>query len=156
MAKQRIKDQFIQNWSSRLDDSTRALFYNNIRIFHMQPYFLQVNLHKFCTALTRLRVSSHRLQIEAGRWHRPESIPINNRKCNICNQIEDEYHFILECTLYREIRARLIPNYFTRRPNMYKLIELFQSNDARINRCLSSFIYKAFAIRNQSLYNNIL
>ena len=29
LVKQRLTDQFIQNWNSRLNDSTRALFYRN-------------------------------------------------------------------------------------------------------------------------------
>ena len=48
--------------------------------------------------MARFRVSSHRLQIEAGRWSRPIRTPIiDEHKCIVCNYLEDEYHFILEC-----------------------------------------------------------
>ena len=32
LVKQRLTDQFIQNWNSRLNDSTRALFYRNFSL----------------------------------------------------------------------------------------------------------------------------
>ena len=74
--------------------------------------------------MSRIRMSSHRLQIEAGRWHRPQSIPLNERKYIICNNVEDEFHFILECTKYNEIRRKYIKKYFWQRPNISKFIEL--------------------------------
>ena len=54
-------------------------------------------------ALTRLRTSSHMLAIETGRYCRPK-IPINNRVCLHCNQVEDETHFILHCNRYTNQR----------------------------------------------------
>jgi len=36
-----------------------------------------------------LLLSSHNLHIETGRWHRPHSIPREDRTCNICNKLED-------------------------------------------------------------------
>ena len=39
----------------------------------------------------------------------------------MCNVLEDEFHFILECPLYRDLRTELISKYFWRRPNMPKL-----------------------------------
>ena len=50
---------------------------------------------KISHALSKLRVSSHRLQIEAGRWVRPRRIPVNERKCTICQVVEDEFHYVL-------------------------------------------------------------
>lgn len=54
--------------------------------------------------MTRLRVSSHRLNIEAGRWSRPQITPREERKCLICNKLEDEYHFLFEYMILKEIR----------------------------------------------------
>ena len=59
--KQRVRDIFIQNWYSRLNNSTRALFYNPICNFELQPYLKHVNVQCYRNALSRLRVSSHRL-----------------------------------------------------------------------------------------------
>ena len=74
-------------------------------------------------------MSSHRLNIETGRWARPTSIPLDQKKCTVCNKLEDEFHFILECTIYTELRSKYIPLYYRKRPNMYKFIELITSNN---------------------------
>ena len=50
--------------------------------------------------MTKLRTSSHRLEIKVGRWARPNRIPIDERKCITGNKLEDEFHFLLECSLY--------------------------------------------------------
>ena len=62
--------------------------------------------------LIKLRTSSHKLAIETGRWHRPHIIPIENRLCNVCHKLDDEYHFILECTRHIELRQKYIPIYY--------------------------------------------
>ena len=80
---------------------------------------------KFRIALARLRASSHRLEIEAGRWARPH-IPVGERKCGICNQLEDEYHFVLECLLCMNLRRKYIDRFYWNRPSMYKLVELIK------------------------------
>ena len=48
----------------------------------------------------------HNYMIETGRWHRPHSIPYDERKCIVCDTIEDEFHFILECSRYADIRIK--------------------------------------------------
>ena len=109
--KQRLTDNFIQNWHSRLEDSSRAIFYKSIASFQFQPYLLTLNISKFCNAISKLRMSSHRLEIEAGRWVRVNRVPVNERKCTLCNVIEDEYHFVIECQWYTELRKKYIPKY---------------------------------------------
>jgi hypothetical protein len=89
---------------SELSNSSRAVSYNLFCKFESQPYLNDVTIDKFRFSLCRLRVSSHRLEIESGRWHKPESIPVQERKCQHCNVLEDEFHFLFECSLYNDIR----------------------------------------------------
>ncbi len=44
----------------------------------------------------------------------------------MCNKrpIEDEYHFILECDRYTDIRCQYIKTYYYRNPFTFKLIQL--------------------------------
>ena len=49
----------------------------------------------FRVAITKLRVFSHRLEIEVGRWARPNRTPINERKCRYYDKLEDEFHFFI-------------------------------------------------------------
>jgi hypothetical protein len=78
--------------------------------------------------ITRMRTSAHCLRIETGRYGN-NKIDREYRLCQICenDEIEDEYHFMLKCERYRVIRKRYINEYFTLRPNMFKLIELLRS-----------------------------
>ena len=81
LLKQRLNDNFIQNWHARIDNSTRALFYKSVAIFQFQSYLDKINVSKFSQAHSRLRVSSHRLAVESGRWERPNRIPLSECNC---------------------------------------------------------------------------
>ena len=116
--KERLNDHCIQGWHSRIENSSRAAFYKHVAHFKFQPYLNVCGITKFRYFLTRLRDSSHRLYIESG------SVSVEDRKCNICSTLEDEYHFLLKCSLITNLRCQYIPRYFRFRPNMQKLIEL--------------------------------
>lgn len=151
--KQRLNDTFIQNWFERLGNSTRASFYRTFSNFQFQPYLLKLNVFKYIQATSRLRMSSHRLAIESGRWARPCKVPVDQRKCTICGVLEDEYHFVLECRLYNDLRIRYIPPYFWKRPSMFKFVELLNSSNTNYLRRLGTFSYHAFKLRSEILYN---
>jgi len=96
-----LNDNFIRNWNDRLNLTSRALFYKSIASFKLQPY-LSCNISKFRQSLSRLRVSAHRLMIECGRWAKPNPISFDQRTCNICQTLEDEFHFVLICSICNE------------------------------------------------------
>ena len=77
--KRRIDDNFIQKWSAELNESSRALFYRQFSSFEFAKYLDIINLTKYRVAFTRLRLSSHRLEIECGRWRKPVSVPFQDR-----------------------------------------------------------------------------
>ena len=139
--KQRLLDNFSQGWSSRLAESSRANFYSLFSSFEHQFYLDFVKIKKFRVAMKKLRTSSHRLEIEVGRWARPNRIPIT------CNKLEDEFHFLLECSLYNDLRKQYIKRYYWKRPNILKLKELMSTTNKRILSNLSLYIFKAFKIR---------
>ena len=140
--KQKIRDVFEQDWHARLENSTRARFYINIANFKYQAYLDNLTIAKFQQNLTRLRVSAHRLEVECGRWTRPERTPLDERKCKICHRLEDEFHFVLECPLYAELRKQFISKFYWKRPNMPKFVELCKSENKKIQKNLSMFIEK--------------
>ena len=53
-------------------------------------------------AFTRVRLSSHRLRIETGRWAR---IPRERRLCE-CGTVQDEEHVLVRCPLTEPLRRR--------------------------------------------------
>ena len=60
---------------------------------------------------TQLRISSHNLEVERGRYTKT---PKEMRICHWCkismgaNNIENESHLLFECDLYADLRAKLI------------------------------------------------
>ena len=149
--KQRVKDIFSQEWHARLDNSSRARFYNQISSFNYQVYLDKLQVDKFRKSLCRLRLASHRLEIETGRWTKPIKTPLEDRKCKLCGILEDEYHFVFECSLYLELRKKYISKYYWKRPSMMKLIELFSSESTKQLQKLSVYTQKAFKLRQEHI-----
>ena len=58
------------------------------------------------TTLTKLRTSSHVLEIERGRYTFPKTA-VYDRLCKTCYQIEDEGHFLINCKMYDPLRRQL-------------------------------------------------
>ena len=77
----------------------------------------------FKPLISRYRLHAHSLNIETGRYY---TIDRHARICNMCNNndIEDEYHFILECSEYVEIRRKYIKPYYCIIPSAFKLTQL--------------------------------
>ena len=109
--KLRLRDNFVQNWNSRLSESSRARFYSSFSNFEYQIYLDLVKINKFRVALSKLRVSSHRIEVEVGRWTRPKTSLVA-RKCRVCNVVEDEFHFLFECQLFTDLRIKYLKNIF--------------------------------------------
>ena len=66
--------------------------------------------------------------------------------------LEDEYHFILECPLYVDLRKTYIVKFYWRRPNVPNFVELLNSENATTNKNLAMYVHKAFCQRNLFCY----
>ena len=66
-------------------------------------------------------------------------------------RLEDEFHFIIVCSLYKDLRKTDIKRYYWQRPNMPRFrLELHSTENCNIIKNLSIFIEKAFKLRDQS------
>ena len=145
----RLYDIYRQEWSSRLCDSSRAIFYRQIVTEHTFNQMLDtVSVPSHRISLIRLICSSHRLGIETGRWQRPQILR-ENRKCSACNKLDDEYHFLLECSLFVDYRKKFIKKYFWKRPSMEKCTELLNTKNKKELRNIAKYTWKCFSIRIQ-------
>ena len=99
-------------------------------------------------------MSSHRLCIEAGRWNRPHPTPREQRLCTVCNQLEDEYHLLFECSLYNDERVAYLKPYYLRNKSMFKAVELMQEYNSKILKKLAMYIHKCFEIRTDAVLHN--
>jgi len=90
-----------------------------------------------------------------GIYHKrkPVSVPIDDRKCIDCNKLEEEYHFVLECILYSDLRKQLITQYYYRRPNMYTFIELVNCENINVLKKFAMYLERAFKHRLMLIYN---
>ena len=104
------------------------------------PQYIKENRYR--TALTRFRLSSHDLLIETGRY---TNIERNNRICINCemNMIENEYHFLLMCPKYRELREKYIKRYYYTWPNIQKFTNLLCTSSKVIIYNTAKYIYYA-------------
>jgi len=152
LVKQRLTDQFVQDWSARLESSSRAIFYWSICDFKLQSYLKVLTISKFRYSIAQLRVSSHRLQVEEGRWKKPNPTPFNERKCISCNKLEHEYYFVLECNFNDELRNQHIPHYYRNRPTIQTFVQLLNSENESLIKKISVYTYMAFKIRNAFHY----
>ena len=81
------------------------------------------------------------MEIEKGR-HR--DIDRLLRKCRFCpNCIEDEYHFLLVCKQYEDLRYDYLPNKYFERPNLHKLTILMSSKKEALIKNIALYIYYA-------------
>ena len=85
---------------------TYQLFKRNIEY---ETYLTLTNVEKR-KAITQFRISAHKLRIETGRFNNKlKYVPPEQRLCEYCsmNKIEDEYHYLVECPLYKDNRSKL-------------------------------------------------
>ena len=124
-------------------------------IFQKEKYLSVIQDVSIRKCFMSFRISSHKLEIERGR-HKRHSV--EKRVCIYCssNTVEDEKHFIFECSLYDSLRQ----NFFT---EIKKLCKHFSnlSQEARLiwlmpNECdeiiflFSRYIYDCFSLRSIS------
>ena len=94
-----------------------------INEFRLQTYLTQPLDFRYLKEIAKIRMSAHKLNIELGRYN---NIERSERICTLCNakEIEDEYHFILQCPRYSNLRNAHIKQYYHRRPVFKELSNL--------------------------------
>jgi hypothetical protein len=99
------------------------------------------------TAILKIRLSSHKLQIECGRYTKTVR---TERTCPVCQSstIEDEHHYILVCPIYSELRLKFIKAYYCVRPSMWKLILLLFNTSQKTMCNLGKLLTKAIQLRD--------
>ena len=119
--RQRLKDIELQRWLSEINNDTRKDAYqgNKMRTYRLfktiDNYKCEDHLHQVTNtrhriALTKLRLSNHKLAIETGRYSRPFKKPAE-RTCPICKiEIKDEYHFLNIYPSYQDVKTDFFHN----------------------------------------------
>ncbi|MES9883146.1 MAG: reverse transcriptase family protein [Sedimenticola sp.] len=145
--RQRLADQFFQTNDSTIETCSKCEIYKYFdKTRGLAKYLCKPIPELRRKTLSRFRLSAHSLAIETGRYNRTDR---RDRVCAMCelNVIEDEYHLILICPKYSELRARLIRPYFYRRPSAQKLVELLDAGDIKTITNLTRYITLAMRLR---------
>ena len=99
-----------EEWQNKISQMSKMKFY---RQFKHQPklskYLSLVQYRPHRQALTRILISAHKLKIETSRYSQHKKLHTNNRICDFCEQslnlIDDEMHFIFDCTHNQQERT---------------------------------------------------
>ena len=100
-------------------------------------------------SITRLRLGSHNLMIERGRWQRPK-VEFIDRICDECGVIEDEFHVLMICKRFDELRKQYFPLALYENPSMHSFIYYLNNANVSEIRRVGVFCYKMFNIYNTS------
>ena len=115
--------------------------------YRMEVYLTSIANRTNRKMLDKLRCSNHPLLIEVGRHLKMD---VNNRKCNLCDRIEDEIHFVTECQLYMETRNKFLSEVGILHNDCTKTmcVNLLTSKNEQLIQTLAQFITNCFEIRS--------
>ena len=140
-------------WSSALKKSSKLSFYAKIKQEWGTEQYLAHLPFDIRKHLTRIRISSHRLQVETGRYSKP-ALPREERFCDLCkknsnNQIlllGDEKHLIYDCLANKKAYDKV--------PNEIKM--LISKKETETLFTLTGKLLTSFGIYIKDSYNNYL
>ena len=91
--------------------------------------------------VVQLRMGSHHLRCEIGRWMVPKEV-WEERTCIFCNKgvVETQQHFVMECATYEDIRIQYED--ILKADNMHHLFE-----EDKINQ-IASLLVKIYSRRS--------
>ena len=135
---QKIKDQFIQNWTANIELTSNSNIYRIFKTqFERSQYIFQLS-QPLCKIYMRFRTRNHKLPVETGRW---KGMQLFERKCTLCDSdLGDEYHYLLVCDHLKEERQKYIKSYYYNRPNTLKFKQLMNVTDIKDLRNLCYLI----------------
>ena len=154
----REKDIFHQLSFHDIQNSSKMNTYAKLKTkIGLESYLNIINNTDERIQLSKLRLSNHRLNIETGRHN---NVKRDDRYCPFCKtDIENEYHFLIKCSIYHDIREKLIediklviPNF---RPPPQDYIFNFLMTCPKIAHLTAKFIKQAFKIREVNIASSI-
>ena len=88
-----------------------------------------------CMYVWVFRSGCHNLEIEVGRHH---GLPTHDRLCRLCkDDVENEIHFMLQCTVYESLRKKYLPRKYYIFPNV---------NKSTVIHNAATYLYYAFKL----------
>ena len=138
--KLRLNDIHNQKWSESVFNNSVCLNYRVMTTQKKLQTYIITCPSQFKYALCKLKCSNHRMPIVTGRY---AGIPVDEPICTLLqiNEIGDEYHYLLICPHFSELRSKYIKKYYYTHPNMFKLEKLFNESNSKEMLNISKFAY---------------
>ena len=157
-AKQKAKllEMYQRIWTSKVVRSFKGSAYFVFKkTITYEPSLSLIRYRKHRVSYTKLRLSDDPLMIEAGR-HFKFKIQQEERICPLCKHgVEDEIHFVMKCTQFEELRAKMLQlvenkdGAFKSLNDEQKLFYHFTNEDKEVCRGISKFTFEGFKQREK-------
>ncbi|XP_048584056.1 uncharacterized protein LOC125563170 [Nematostella vectensis] len=152
----RLNDMYFQKWHGEIfnDQRKNSNEMNKLRTYRtfkdkyeLENYLVAIPNVKHRVALTKLRISNHQLQIEKGRHTRPYTKE-KDRICPTCkNDVENEFHFLVQCQTYKELRNSVIQNLQRNQITQKRLFNLLINPPTQLAGIAARYISECFKLR---------
>jgi hypothetical protein len=105
-----------------------------------------INMDIICQLSYRLN-SELLLLIESGRY---EGLDRTCRICKCCNlnSVENEYHFLLVCPAYIDLRRKFLSSYYCHWPTVFKFVHIMSTHSSFLVNRVSQYLFHAFKRRD--------
>ena len=144
--KQRLIDQFWQNWSDKINNKNRFQIYREIKTQHQrEDYLKHITVTKFRKIFTKMRFGV--LDINGNKRYYDENA---NKKCQLCGyKEENEIHVFLSCPSYAMFRENVYKHW----PNTeeLQLKEILNNSNEDKNKDLAMFLFYSMKRREYLL-----
>ena len=105
-----IEDKLLTDWRKEASKKPKLRTYVTLKDnIEVEPYVKYGNNRQTRSLMAQIRCGILPIRIETGRFC---NLPVENRLCEICNQneVEDEFHFLMECPFYHHERLQMLAN----------------------------------------------
>ncbi len=132
--------------------------------FILENYLLILENRGHQIALSKFRINSHNLRIESGCYETYPKLEPHERLCFFCSKdaVENENHFLLECSLYEDERSALLEICeieIENSANMVsenKFIEIMKNKNANDIAALGRYVYHSMVKHSEEKPNDHL
>jgi len=149
-------DCYYQEWHDEIHDMSKMSVYCTFKsLFVCEKYLFVLNVFKYRQIYAKFRCSNHMLEIEEGRKY---GILMEHRICKLCEVqgktvIEDEYHLLLKCNAYSDLRKNYTHLSDMENPTYADFIRIMSSEDERVIKDTASYLWNAFSLRSNLICN---
>ena len=106
---------------------------------------------KYRRIISQFRISAHDLEVERNRYSGIGRCDRCDRSCVAEKSKVINYHFVLICIMFKDLRHKYIPVYYRLSPYIYKFNRLMSARDEQTILNLALYLYHATDRRKRYL-----